>query len=99
MVLPQTEGLSAHLAHLTTQCYVEAQRTERTLESLLQALAELESGAWVGSEANTFYGEMREVVLPALMCLRALLLKTGEQAAKAANGQPVNTPIDCDFRR
>lgn len=64
------------LGGIATQVNGLAQTTQESEASLLRGLEPLENGDWVGDDADLFFGEMRDDILPAVGRLIDLLLET-----------------------
>lgn len=59
----------------------EAERTSKIIERLSERVNKLRSKGWVGKDANRFYGEYDDEILPALIRLQ-MALQEGESLAQ-----------------
>jgi len=70
------------LAQIAAQFAQESDQSAQMAQSVMVLVQQLESGAWIGMGANSFYSEMNDLVFPALRRLIDALCDAGESTRR-----------------
>jgi WXG100 family type VII secretion target len=73
------------LGNIANQFAQEAASMEQLLNKLQSLVGDLQNGGWIGRGANSFFGEMHDLVFPGMQKLNRALEDAGNATKQISN--------------